>query len=189
MARCSCPSGHPAPVAGFPFRSDPAVPTAVAATTLRRALARFVTGVTVVTAADAAGRPTALTVNAFTSVSLEPPLVLVCIDERSRAVGAIRSRGRFAVHLLAAGQGDLARRFARTGEDKLALLAEAPSALGNPLLRSWLALFECRLDAEHAGGDHRILVGEVLRLECRDEATPALTFFQGELGATPARCA
>ncbi len=135
---------------------------AVDAASFRKALGQFATGVTVVTTRDAAGHPLGLTVSAFCSVSLHPPLVLVCIDHRSDANPGMRESGRFAVSVLAEGQEDVSRRFATPGRDKTAGFPFAEGHHGLPLVPGALAHVECRVRSFHDEGDHAVWVGEVL---------------------------
>jgi len=130
----------------------------------RKALGRFATGVTVVTTRDAAGRPLGLTVSAFCSLSLRPPLVLVCIDHRSDANAGMRESGLFAVSVLAEGQEDVSRRFATPGRAKLEGFPFAAGRLGLPLVPGALAHVECRVRSFHDEGDHAVWVGEVRSL-------------------------
>ncbi len=134
----------------------------VNAADFKRALGQFASGVTVVTTRDRAGAPLGLTVSAFCSVSLDPPLVLVSIDRRSETVRGFDQSGLFAVSVLAEGQEAVSHRFAFTA-DKFGegLLA---GAHGLPLVRGALAHLECRVAARHEAGDHLLYVGEVLRL-------------------------
>lgn len=130
----------------------------------RQALAQFASGVTVVATLDAEERPQGLTVSAFCSVSLDPPLVLVCVDNRSEThAGFVRSR-LFGVSVLAEHQQDISQRFATLGPDKN-LFPFVPGQSGAPLVPGALAQLECRLHAAHEAGDHRIYVGEVVRVE------------------------
>jgi flavin reductase (DIM6/NTAB) family NADH-FMN oxidoreductase RutF len=133
----------------------------------RHALAQLASGVTAVTTRDAAGRPFGLTVTAFSSVSLEPPLVLVCVDERSETHAAFRESGRFGVSLLAEGQEDVSRRFAWGGTSKFETTSLEEGATGVPLVAGALAQIECRVVAAHAAGDHTIYVGEVVAAAVR----------------------
>jgi 3-hydroxy-9,10-secoandrosta-1,3,5(10)-triene-9,17-dione monooxygenase reductase component len=133
----------------------------------RRALGQFPTGVTVVTTRDAAGRPLGLTVSAFCSVSLQPPLVLVSIGHRSDANAGMRRSGLFAVSVLAEDQEDVSRRFARPGRAKLDGFVLAEGRLGLPLVPGALAHVECRVRSVHDEGDHAVWVGEVLALSAR----------------------
>jgi 3-hydroxy-9,10-secoandrosta-1,3,5(10)-triene-9,17-dione monooxygenase reductase component len=130
----------------------------------RRALGQFATGVTVVTTRDAAGRPQGLTVNAFCSVSLEPPLVLVCVDQRSEVNPGLLSSRLFGVSVLAEDQEPMSRRFAEGGNEKFSGLPLLAGTSGVPLLPGALVHIECRVTTAHPGGDHTIYVGEVLRL-------------------------
>lgn len=129
----------------------------------RDALGRFVTGVTVVTTRAADGKPVGVTINSFTSVSLDPPLVLFCLDVRSRCLPAFEACGGFAVHVLGADQRDWSVRFAGGG-DRWDGIGSTAWETGAPIIEGCLAVFECRLEAVHDGGDHTILVGRVIRL-------------------------
>jgi 3-hydroxy-9,10-secoandrosta-1,3,5(10)-triene-9,17-dione monooxygenase reductase component len=134
----------------------------------RRVLGQFATGVTVVTTRDAQGRPFGLTVNAFCSVSLEPPLVLVCIDRRSEAHPGFSQTGAFNVSVLAEGQEEISRRFAGRRKPKFEGIDLPPGSNGVPLVDGALAFMECRVVGAHAAGDHTIYLGEVLRLGSRE---------------------
>lgn len=148
---------------------------------LRRAFGHFATGVTVVTARDAAGEPVGMTANSFASLSLEPPLVLWSISRRATHFEAFTRATGFAVHVLDAGQEALARRFAARGVDRFADLATTTLVTGAPVLERFHACFDCRLHALYEGGDHLIVVGEVLRIEQRPGGP--LVFHQGRYGA------
>ena len=128
----------------------------------RRALGQFAAGVTVVTTHDAQGRSLGLTVTAFASVSLEPPLVLVCVDHRSEAHVGFRHAGLFGISILAEGQEEVSRRFAVGGAAKFKGLELATGSTGVPLIPGALAHLECRVSGTHVAGDHTIYVGEVL---------------------------
>jgi 4-nitrophenol 2-monooxygenase / 4-nitrocatechol 4-monooxygenase, reductase component len=127
----------------------------------RRLLGHFATGVTVVTTCDLDGRPTGLTVSAFASLSLDPPLVLVCVDHKSQTYPALRERGHFVVNLLTADQEAVSRRFASTRLDKFDEVPYRPSAHGLPLIEAALAHIECVTVSTHLEGDHTIFVGRV----------------------------
>ena len=140
---------------------------------LRDAFGCFATGVTIVTCAGADGRPVGLTVNAFTSVSLDPPLVLVCIDAASQSLPAFEAAGAFAVNVLRAGQEDVAWRFTlRDGELFEGSVVETWA--GAPILGGCLANFECVLHQAVDAGDHRILIGRVEKLRYDLGAAPLL---------------
>jgi 3-hydroxy-9,10-secoandrosta-1,3,5(10)-triene-9,17-dione monooxygenase reductase component len=140
--------------------SAPAVPT-VDPVALRRALGTFTTGVTVVTARDPDGREAGVTANSFSSVSLDPPLVLWSLNRRSASLPVFAASSHFAVHILAYDQEALSNRFARPATDKFASLDVKRGAGGAPLLDKVSALFQCRLAYQYDGGDHVILVGEI----------------------------
>ena len=133
----------------------------VDAGSFKRALGQFASGVTVVTTRDAAARPLALTVSAFASVSLEPPLVLVCIDHRSEANRGLRESGLFAVSVLGEEQEDVSRRFALPGPEKLEGFRFESGSSGLPLVPGAVAHVECRVRSFHDEGDHAVWVGEV----------------------------
>ena len=136
----------------------------------RRALGSFATGVTIATTLDKDGRPVGVTASSFNSVSLDPPLVLWSLAKDAFSREAFTASGHFAIHVLAASQEALSDRFARSGTDKFAGLEWASGELGSPLFPHFAARFECRLRHEYEGGDHLILVGEVIDFEAHDVA-------------------
>jgi flavin reductase (DIM6/NTAB) family NADH-FMN oxidoreductase RutF len=127
----------------------------------RTALRCFATGVTVVTTRDREGHPSGLTASAFTSVSLDPPLVLICVDHAATAHPDFRERGWFAVNILPREQEELSRRFAMSGGDKFRGVACHEGRTGLPLLDGALASLECRIVEVHEAGDHTIFIAEV----------------------------
>jgi flavin reductase (DIM6/NTAB) family NADH-FMN oxidoreductase RutF len=127
----------------------------------RTALRSFATGVTVVTTRDREGHPSGLTASAFTSVSLDPPLVLICVDHAATAHPDFRERGWFAVNILRREQEALSRRFAASGGDKFGGVACHEGQTGLPLLDGALATLECRIVEAHEAGDHTIFIGQV----------------------------
>ncbi|NUS07429.1 MAG: flavin reductase family protein [Nonomuraea sp.] len=131
---------------------------------LREALGQFATGVAVITTVTAGGERAGVTVNSFTSVSLDPPLVLWCLSNRAPSAPLFLRAGRFAVNVLAAGQDHLSRRFATPSADKFAGVELLPGT-PLPLLAGTLARFVCRTDRVHDGGDHHIFVGAVERFQ------------------------
>ena len=133
----------------------------IAPDAFRRALGHFATGVTVVTTCDSDGRPTGLTASAFSSVSLDPPLVLVCVDHKAQSYPALLERGRFAVNVLRRDQEMVSRRFASTRLDKFDGVPFRMSALSLPLIDEALMQLECVTVSTHLEGDHTILVGRV----------------------------
>ena len=139
-------------------------PLPVDGTSFRKALAQFASGVTVVTTRDAAGAPLGLTVSAFCSVSLSPPLVLVSLDVASEAHAGFRDSGVFAVSILAEGQDDVSRLFARPGPAKFRELALSAGQGGLPVVPGALAHIECVVRAAHPAGDHILYIGEIVAL-------------------------
>ena len=134
---------------------------ALTPTEFRTALRSFAAGVTVVTTRDQKGRPSGLTASAFTSVSLDPPLVLVCVDHSATAHPDFRARGWFAVNVLRREQEALSRRFAVSGGDKFTGIPCHEGKSGLPLLDGALATLECRIVEAHEAGDHTIFIGQV----------------------------
>lgn len=127
----------------------------------RAALGRFVSGVTVVTTMGDDNRPVGMTVSAFASVSLEPPLILACIDKRASVHGRFAEGTYFAVNILAEDQEELSRRFASKDQDRFNGTRYTEGVTGPPLLDGALAYLECRVVHAYPGGDHTIIVGEV----------------------------
>ncbi|MDP3300034.1 MAG: flavin reductase family protein [Phenylobacterium sp.] len=144
----------------------------------RAAMGAFASGVVIVTTEDEEGRPVGTTVSAFSSVSLDPPLLLVCLDHKSRTRAAVKRSGHFCINILAAGQGGLARLFAGPGAtDRFANLEITPGVLGAPQITGALASIDCRLHSLHAAGDHDILIGRGLNIQAA--AGEPLIYSQG----------
>ena len=150
------------------------------ARTLRDALGQFATGVTIVTTVMADGRPAGITVNSFTSVSLDPPLVLWNLGRFSANWDAFESAEHFAVNVLAIDQADLALEFAEPGKDPFTHVSYDRGKGDVPLLPGAIAQFECRLTERRDGGDHITLVGEVLAHH--DHDGEPLLFHRGSFG-------
>ncbi|HUS13753.1 MAG TPA: flavin reductase family protein [Chloroflexia bacterium] len=146
----------------------------------RRVMGSFASGVTIVTTCDPDGAPRGFTASGVTSLSLEPRLLLVCIDTRSATLAAIQAHGAFTVNILTESQREWAQRFAARGDHKFAGIPWQPGATGSPLLAGALAYAECQVHAIHAGGDHQIIVGEVVAAAAGD-AVP-LVYFRGRYG-------
>jgi len=146
---------------------------------LRDAFGRFATGVTIITAMHAEGVK-AITANSFSSVSLDPPLVLWSIAQTSRRFRFFAPAQHYAIHVRAADQSDLCQAVARD-VDALAADTVTFNAEGVPLIDGCLARFECQRSDAFEAGDHTIVLGEVLRLDMR--GGDALTFFNGAFGA------
>lgn len=145
---------------------------------LRDAFGRFATGVTLVTTSGPTG-PVGFTANSFASVSLDPPLVLWSPARASRRFGVFAGASHYAIHILSADQADLIQRFSGTGAG-FADLDHGLTEEGLPTLPTALARFDCAAHAAHDGGDHAILVGQVLRVTLGDGAP--LVFCEGCYG-------
>jgi flavin reductase (DIM6/NTAB) family NADH-FMN oxidoreductase RutF len=127
----------------------------------RQVMAGFPSGVTVVTATDSGGRPVGLTVSAFCAVSLQPPLILACVDNGSNTLPVIERTGRFAVNILAHGRSELAKRFASKEEDKFTGVEHAPGPYGPILVADAAAHIGCTVHAQLPAGDHQVFLGRV----------------------------
>ena len=145
-------------------------------TTFRQALSKLAAGVTVITASDAHGAVYGLTATAVTSVSLDPPLLLVCINRRSRMAAVLEAGAPFIVHFLSADQEEIARQFARPGTEKFAGVAYRWSAHGSPQIAGTLASVECVLHDTYPGGDYIIVVGRVVDVQLGTPDAPLLYF-------------
>lgn len=144
----------------------------------RQVLGHYATGVAIVTAVQD-HEPVGMTVQSLCSLSLDPPLVLVCPARSSTTWPRIRDAGRFCINLLTEDQDHLARQFARSGTDKYAGVTWVPSAAsGSPLLEEALGWIDCDLDQEYPGGDHLVAICRVNALGAQDLAP--LVFFQSE---------
>jgi 3-hydroxy-9,10-secoandrosta-1,3,5(10)-triene-9,17-dione monooxygenase reductase component len=143
----------------------------------RRCLGKFATGVTVVTCSDSAGNRYGITANSFSSVSLDPPLVLWNIAKVSNSLGAFLKASHFAINILTSDQKDLSTHFAKSDHTLFDQIECGLSADGAPLLNETLASFECRTHAIHECGDHYIIVGEVTGFTTNDK--DPLLFYGG----------
>ncbi|WP_460716214.1 flavin reductase family protein [Nocardioides dilutus] len=161
-------------------------PEAVAAARrFRDVLGRFASGVTVVTAMSG-GAPVGLTCQSFSSVSLNPPLVVFIPAKTSRAWPMIQRSGRFCVNFLADGQAELSNQMASRGVDKFAGVSWTPSEqTGSPILAGTLGYVDCRIHSVHEAGDHYVVIGRVLDLDVPEAGTDKpLLFFQGKYSTT-----
>ena len=145
---------------------------------LRETLGLFPTGIAVVTAKAADGALYGVTVNSFSSVSLDPPLVLFSLARTLHTLAALLSAGAFAIHFLREDQQHLSARFAKPSANKWEGLRRRAGVTGSPVLEPALALLECRLYAQYDGGDHVILVGRITHIE-KDTGGNPLVFFRG----------
>jgi flavin reductase (DIM6/NTAB) family NADH-FMN oxidoreductase RutF len=148
---------------------------------LRAAMSHFCSGVVVVTGVHE-GHPVGLTAQSFVSLSLDPPLVAFCPARSSRSWPKLRDTGHYCINILGADQRATCEMFARSGGDKFSALEWRPGQTGAPVIENVLGIIECRLDAEHAAGDHTIAVGHVLHLEIFDARRGPLLFFRGGYG-------
>jgi 3-hydroxy-9,10-secoandrosta-1,3,5(10)-triene-9,17-dione monooxygenase reductase component len=156
---------------------------AAAARRFRDVLGRFASGVTVVTSRSG-GAPVGLTCQSFSSVSLDPPLVLFVPSTSSRSWPLIQQAGSFAVNVLAEGQQELSNRMAGGADDKFAGVGwSASEVTGNPLLDGTVAWIDCTIEAVHPGGDHDVVIGRVVDLGAGDAERPLL-FHRGRYHST-----
>lgn len=146
----------------------------------RRTIGHFATGVTVITTRHR-GRPHGMTASAVTSLSLSPPMLVVCINNRAPTHDAVSGADSFAVNVLARDQQDLAHRFARPAADKFAGVAVEHGELGLPLLAGCLAAFECSVAERMAGGTHTIFSAQVVAARAAAECEPLL-YYRGRFG-------
>ena len=136
---------------------------------IKRAMSHFASGVTVVTT-EHQGKPYGMTVASFASVSLQPPLVLVCIEKSVKSHDAIRDAKKFGVSILSANQSEISNLFASKSQEKFTGLTTLRGKLGIPLIAGSLCAIECSLHAQFDGGDHSIFVGEVRDMTIADGA-------------------
>ena len=158
----------------------------IGAEALRHALGHFTTGVTVVTTTTSAGEPVGTTASAVSALSLDPPLVLVCLDRSSQTLAEIAERGRFAVNVLSDAQQQLSDNFARRGDGAVwgdVVHRADREGLGNPRLDGALAVLDCALAARVEGGDHEIVVGRIHELEVGSRQLRPLVHFRGAYAA------
>jgi flavin reductase (DIM6/NTAB) family NADH-FMN oxidoreductase RutF len=146
--------------------------------TLRDALGCFATGVTVVTCLNEAGEPAGITVNSFTSVSLEPPLLLVCLYKQAASADALTRASHFAINVLQTGQQPASITFSTRVEDRFGTTPWSCGEAGAPILKDSMGVFECENYAVYDGGDHHILVGRVVKASF-DASLDPLLYFRG----------
>lgn len=152
------------------------------AAAFRRVLGHFASGVSIVTTCHAERRA-GITVNAFCSVSLDPPLVLVCIEHSNYAHDLVKEAGIFAVNILASDQANVSRCFAGHGKEKLERFCDVTThevATGAPVFDACVAFIDCRLVAVYPGGDHSIFLGQVEALGSTEDAP--LLYYRGRYG-------
>jgi flavin reductase (DIM6/NTAB) family NADH-FMN oxidoreductase RutF len=147
---------------------------------MRSVMGHFATGVCVISTSRAGGEPVATTANALTSLSLEPPLLLVCLAQDSETLAALAAHGHFAVNVLSEAQREHSARFAAKGVQARADEVEfAPHEPGVPCLPGALATIACRVHETHAAGDHTIVIGEALTISSAQDEPAPLLFFKG----------
>ena len=152
----------------------------------RKAMGCYATGVTVITAISAQGRPVGMTVNSFNSVSLDPPLVLFSLDRKATHYADFMEASHFAVNVLGEQQQALSRTFSTQGIDRWDGVRFERWETGSPILPGTLAAFDCATEARHDGGDHVIFIGRVLKLGFADDGTPLL-YYRGKYDKLAAR--
>jgi flavin reductase (DIM6/NTAB) family NADH-FMN oxidoreductase RutF len=139
----------------------------------------FATGITIITTVEADGSPIGLTANSFTSLSLDPPMVLFCLDYKVASFDAFQAGGHFAVNILSTAQQELSNRFAKSGPEKWEGVTFGTWDTGSPILPGCLANMECTVSSINEGGDHVIVIGEVVRMERADEDVMPLLYYRG----------
>jgi flavin reductase (DIM6/NTAB) family NADH-FMN oxidoreductase RutF len=165
---------------------DPAA--VVSASDFRHAMGHFATGVTVVTSVGPDGAPVGTTASAVTSLSLDPPLLLVCFDRASSTLQAVRAHGAFVVNVLAAPQQHLSANFARRGLRAVwEGIGHRPGPTGSPRLEGVLAAIECTVESRLPGGDHEIVVGRVHEVETNGNDASPLLYWCGSYGTITGR--
>lgn len=146
----------------------------------KKACAQWCTGVSIVTATDETGSDFGLTVNSVTSVSVDPPLMLVCIDNGSATLGALKSKGSFCINILSAEQQELSVLFATRDADKFGALTPTRGILDLPVLGGCIISLECEIEAIYPGGDHEIVVGRLKNIIEGDITSKPLLFMNGK---------
>ncbi|WP_240375866.1 flavin reductase family protein [Bacillus piscicola] len=146
----------------------------------KTAMGRLATGVSVVTAESSKGEKFGLTASSVTSLTAEPPSLLVCVHKETGTRDAIAESGYFAVHIMGEDQADLAMHFAKPNPDKFAGLELEVGEQGTPLLTDYFVRIECKVAQESIGGTHSIFMGEMLKVEVKEK--DPLLHFQGKFG-------
>lgn len=147
----------------------------------RNTMGKFATGVTIITTLDEEGQPAGMTANAFTSLSLNPPMVLICVDDRSDTLAKLLASKKYCVNVLASSQEELSRRFARKGgpekfEDVVYFIGQS----GVPVLEGCLASVECTVKEVVRGGDHFVFIAEGTGIHETEGVTEPLLFYRGK---------
>jgi len=150
---------------------------------IRHVMGHFATGVTIITTKDKTGAPNGITANAFASLSLDPPLVLVCIDNKANCYNCFEESKVFAVNLLGEHQEHISTRFATKGAEKFEGIGWRAGYEGLPLLDEAIGYIQCRVAETYEGGDHTIYLGSIIAAEARGERP--LLFFKGKYCRLP----
>jgi len=145
----------------------------------RNAVGCFATGVTVVTTLDSNGAKVGITANSFSSLSLDPPLILFCIDSKINSFDAFENCANFIVNVLNEEQQDISNNFARSSDEKWEGIMHDFGENGCPSFANAVAILECRKHAIHEGGDHLIVVGEVTHIKYDSGNKRPLLYYKG----------
>ncbi|MEE3937654.1 flavin reductase family protein [Pseudomonas viridiflava] len=156
------------------------------ATDYKNVMGSFPSGVTVITTLNEDGEVVGLTASAFSSLSMDTPLVLFCPNYSSDSYATLIKSKRFAIHLLSGGQQEEAYAFARKGKLKAEGIEWTLSELGNPLLNNATAIIECELWREYEGGDHAIMVGAIKNLIQPQQTVDPMVYCRGKMSTLPA---
>ena len=148
----------------------------------RAVMRRWPSGVTVITGTTPEGAPAGVTISAFSSLSLNPPLVLFCLGREAQCREAFGVGRTFAVHILAEGQEDLSAAFAARTEDRFAGVAHRLADDGCPVLDGCLAVLRCRSETVHVGGDHLVVIGQVQHIDNPEPERRPLLHYRGAYG-------
>jgi flavin reductase (DIM6/NTAB) family NADH-FMN oxidoreductase RutF len=140
----------------------------------RKTLGTFATGITVVTAMHENSVPVGITVNSFTSVSLDPPLILWCLDNEAESYKVFANCKNFAIHILHQEQEAISQTFATKGSDKFSGLEWETGELGSPILKDCASYFQCETETSYEGGDHIILLGRVKAVQTNADKQPLI---------------
>ena len=140
----------------------------------RNALGTFATGITVITTTNSKKEPVGITVNSFTSVSLEPPLILWCLDKNADSYEDFVNCNSFAVHVLHEDQEAISHNFAIKSNNKFAELEWENGEFGSPILNDFSTCFQCETEERYAGGDHIILLGRIMSIQTRQGKEPLI---------------
>ncbi|SDI17037.1 flavin reductase family protein [Alteribacillus bidgolensis] len=148
--------------------------------TFKQAMGRLATGVSVITTKSNDKQNFGLTASSVTSLTAEPPMLLVCVHKDTGTRDAITESGYFTVHVLGEDQEDLAIRFAKPNPDKFAGLHIKEGEFGTPLLTDYFVRVECKVEQEAVGGTHSVFMGEMLKIDIQEKEP--LLYFKGEFG-------